>query len=124
EVDPLSLRNQPKQGTVAVETPGPAFLHDLQIGLAVPVNQLVSDFSACVFVGQLDGAGSKPLNADHRYNSGGQDAAQRAVRFDIFESDHRYQGTALVAARPVRSTHSCTLSFSPNSNADIPQVPS
>ena len=42
ETNPMSLRHESKQATVAVKTPGPALLHHLDPGLVVAVQELIS----------------------------------------------------------------------------------
>ena len=46
ESDAVRFRNQAEKTTVAVKTPRPALLDDLQTRLIVAVKQLVGDFSA------------------------------------------------------------------------------
>ena len=72
EMDALGLGHEPEQSAVAVEAPRPPFFDDLQIGLAVAIEQLVADLAGRVLVGQFDSVGPEPLDADD-----GDDAARQ-----------------------------------------------
>ena len=111
EMDALGLGHEPKQRTVAIKSPRPPFfLDDLQIGLAVAIQQFVADPAVRVLVGQLDGVGSEPLHADNGNEARRQDAANRAVRFDILEARHCHAWATL-------AKESCRLVSPPSSNA-------
>ena len=116
EMDALGLGHEPEQRAIAVETPRPPFLDDLQIGLAVAVQQLVADPAGRVLVGEFDRVGSEPLDADDSDDARRQDAADGAIRFDIFEAGQRH-------ARSTMPRRTGRLVFPPSSNArPSPQV--
>ena len=65
--DAMCLGDQPKEGTVAIETPGTAQLHNFEPRLVVPVKKLVPKTAGGVFIGEFEGFRAVPL---HRDNSG------------------------------------------------------
>ena len=95
EADAVGLRDQAEEGAVAVETPGPALLQQLQAGLVVTVEQLVGDLAGRGLVGQLQGLGTEPLDTDHRHQGIGDDAANGGVGLELFEL-HGREGRGLV----------------------------
>ncbi len=95
QADAVGLGDQAEEGAVAVETPGPALLDDLQAGLVVAVEQLVGDLAGRGLVGQLQGLGAEPLDADHGDQGIGEDAADGGVGLELFEL-HGREGRVLV----------------------------
>ena len=95
QADAVGLGDQTEERAVAVEAPGPALLHQLQTGLVVAVEQLVGDLAVRGLVGQLQGLGAEPLDADHRHQGIGDDAADGGVGLELFEL-HRRAGCILV----------------------------
>ena len=77
--DSLGLRYQAEQGTVAVEAPRPAQLHELQARFVVAVEQLVGNPARRILVGEFEGLRAEPLRADDRGEGVGQDAANGGV---------------------------------------------
>jgi hypothetical protein len=51
--------------------------------------QLVADPAGRVFVGEFDRVGSEPPDADDSDDARRQDAADRAIRLDVFQRCHR-----------------------------------
>ena len=85
EADPLRLGDQAEQGAVTVEAPGSTELDDLETELVVTVQQLIGDLAGRRLVGQLERFGAEPLNADHRDEAVGQNAAHRGIGLEMFE---------------------------------------
>ena len=85
QADALRLGDQPEEGAVAVEAPGPALLDDLEARLVVAVEQLVGDLAGGRLVGQLERLGAEPLHADDRDEAVRQDAADGGVGLEVFE---------------------------------------
>ena len=85
EADPLRFGDEAEQRAVAVEAPGPSGLDDLEPGLVVTVQQLVGDLAGRCLVGQLQGFRAEPLDADHRDEAVGQNAAHRGIGPEVIE---------------------------------------
>ena len=85
EADPLRLGDQAEQHAVSVEAPGPPDLDDLEPGLVVAVQELIGDPAGRRLAGQLQGFRAEPLDADHRNEAVGQNAAHRGIGPEVFE---------------------------------------
>ena len=88
--NPVGFGYQAEQRAVAVETPGPALLHDLEVRFVVAVEQHIRHSTGRILVGQLERVGTEPLNADDTDDGIRQDPANRGVGLEIFESRHRF----------------------------------
>ena len=88
KADAVRLGDQAEQGAVAVETPGPALLHELEARLVVAVEQLVGHLAGGRLVGEFEGLGAEPLHADDRDEAVRKDAAHRGVGLKVFEPNH------------------------------------
>jgi hypothetical protein len=55
----------------------------------VPIEQLIGDLAAWVFVGEFEGFGAKPLRADDGDEAIWQNALDGGVRSEVFELAHR-----------------------------------
>ena len=99
EADALRLRDEAEQRTVAVETPRPALLHELEPGLIVAIEQFVRDLAGGRLVGEFEGLGAEPLHADDDHHRVGNDPPHRCTWLKFFELDH--------ASRPSAVNESC-----------------
>ena len=77
----LGLRDEPEEGAVTVEAPGPAVLDDFKAGLVMAVEKLVRHLAAGSLVRQLKCLGPEPLHADYR-RQGVRASGRQGVRED------------------------------------------
>ena len=85
EANPLCLGDQAEQGAVAVETPRPADLGQLEPLFVITIQKLIGDFAGGRLVGQLDRLGAEPLHVDNCHEAVGQNAANRSVGLHVFQ---------------------------------------
>ena len=85
EANTLCLGDQAEQGAVAVETPRPADLSQLETLFVITVQKLIGDFAGGRLVGQLERLGAEPLHADNRHETVGQNAAHSSVGLQVFQ---------------------------------------
>ena len=89
EADAMRLGHEPKLVSVAVKAPRATLRSHLNPRFVVPIEQLVGDLAAWVFVGEFEGLGAKPLRADDGDEAIWQDALDGGVRPKVFELAHR-----------------------------------
>ena len=89
EVDPVCLRNQTKQLSVAVETPRTTHFDDFEGGLTIPVKEQDVWFPGGVFVGKLDCRCAVPLDVNYGNEAIGQDSLNCRAARESFELGHR-----------------------------------
>jgi hypothetical protein len=89
EMNALGFRYEAKKSAVTVKAPGPPFFDNLEIGLAIAVEQLVADPACGVLVGEFDRVRPEPLHANDGDNARRQNAANRAIRLDVLQRCHR-----------------------------------
>ena len=106
EADPVRLGDEPEQGAVAVERPGPLGGGYLQGGLLVPKDEAALRRSVAVLVDDLDGLVAVPLDADHFGEPLRRDPAHRGPGLYVFEACH--------AATQARKTCLATLALIPH----------
>jgi len=88
ELDAMGFRDKSKVGSVPVKAPGSPFGGDLQGGFSVAVDQLVSQASRRVLVGDLNGDGAEPFYVQNRDEAFGQNALNRRSSGDLFKTGH------------------------------------
>ena len=54
------------------------------------VKQLVSDAPSWIFIGQFKRFRPEPMDGDNRNERVGQNASDRCIRLEVFESNHAY----------------------------------
>ena len=79
QADSLSLRNEPEQGAVSVDTPRSYWFDDLEARFDVTVQELIRNLTGRCLVGQLKGVRAEPLDRDERDEAVGEDAADGSV---------------------------------------------
>ena len=88
-MDAVSLRDQPEQCTVAIETPGKADSGDLQAGLAVTVEDLIAKAASGIPIGEGDGNVTMPLHIHHRDEGVWEDALYCCSPGQLLQLCHR-----------------------------------
>ena len=89
ELDAMRLGHETKLVSIAVKTPRATLRSHLDPRLVVPIEQLIGDLAAWVFVGEFEGFGAKPLRADDGDEAIWQNALDGGVRSEVFELAHR-----------------------------------
>lgn len=84
----MRLGGEAEQRPVAVKAPRWTRLDDLKCGLSVAVEELMTQPTAGVLVGQLDDRVTMPLDVDDAHRTIGQDAPHPGSPRQLFESRH------------------------------------
>ena len=96
--DAVRFGDEAEECAVTVETPGATLFDDFDPGLVVPVEEPVGDSSGGVLVGELQGGGAEPLDADDGHQGVGEDAPDRRVGCEGLECAHLEPTRRAVAA--------------------------
>jgi len=88
KADAMSLGDQAEHGAVAVKTPGPTSLGEIEALFIISIEQFVCHFAGGRLVGKFEGLGAKPLHADYRDEAVRQETPYCGVGVKIFESNH------------------------------------
>ena len=96
----LGLRDEPEEGAVTVEAPGPAVLDDFKAGLVMAVEKLVRHLAAGSLVRQLKCLGPEPLHADYR-----RQGVRASGRQGRFRERRRLAGDLGVSSVAIESAH-------------------
>jgi hypothetical protein len=84
----VCLRYQTKRRTIAIETPGPTKLNNLNPRFVMSVKQLIRDFSGWCLVGEFQCGRSEPLDVDNRNEAVGENTSNRRIGLKSFELTH------------------------------------
>src|SRR6266516_2228266 len=89
QVDAVGLGDQSEQRPVAVETPGKAYIGDLEAGLAVAVENLVAEVTSRISIGEGDGNITMPLHIHYCDEGVWEDTFYRCSPGQLLQLCHR-----------------------------------
>jgi hypothetical protein len=89
QADTMGFGHQAKQGTIAIETPGPSLLNDTKALLIASIEKFVCHPAGGGLVGEFQGFGAIPLNTDNGDKRVWKNAANGSVNLKVFESKHQ-----------------------------------
>ena len=85
EADALGFGDEAEEGAVGVEAPGAAFVDDFEAGFVVAVEEFAGGVAGGVFVGEFEGVGAVPLDADDGDEAAGGDATDGGGGAEVLE---------------------------------------
>jgi hypothetical protein len=85
ETDTLRLRNEPKEGSVSVETPGSPRFNKAQARFVVTIDQLIGHATGWVPVDQCERIGPVPLGIHNHNGDIRKDSSDTGGRCEVFE---------------------------------------